>query len=197
MTIEQRVLSLPGGFAADWTMTFVDSETGKEYMTIGADDVDAARPEAAAYWAEVADAQEQALEYEDRAKLALNLDDLDLALQHLRDAAQCEHPEGSGGTYDALIQALEGGDIYFVDGRRTGGGWDLAYEDLYGAGDYVFGGRLLAIGRKNAVEIAKELCEEFSPPSLSDGEEYVIRYEVTDRENRVVKTFERVATNQK
>lgn len=95
--------------------------------------------------------------------------------------------------------------MYIIDGRASGfippgthecaADWDP--ESLYGDEwdelcEIDSHGRLVVEGQGNAISIARELFDSFSPPTLRAGEKYLIRYDVFTSDGDLVLRLERI-----
>ena len=106
-----NTINFPNGFSTDWTQSF--DGINQAYPMAGADDVrqfDAmdsqARSKALAYWAEVAESLDRAIEHEHESAQALEEGDFQGALECARAAAAEEERWGDCPTYQTLIDEL-------------------------------------------------------------------------------------------
>jgi len=109
--MKMNKINFPNGFAADWTQIF--NGLNQAYSMAGADDESAldamdsqARRKAIAYWADVAESLDRAIEHEHDAVQALGEGDVQGALECARAAAAEEQRWGDCPTYQTLIDEL-------------------------------------------------------------------------------------------
>lgn len=125
-TVADIIDALPGGFAADWSVDF-RSAAGETVVTDGPDwadgipdgeEWDSAREDAREYSERVADAIEQALEYEGQCREAMEDGRYDDAREALAEAMRQEGQFGDSPSYysaERAMNALAVFGVYFIE----------------------------------------------------------------------------------